>query len=79
MNAVQATQVLGIAGASAERFLVENTIRVIHDLKQHGFHVVDMKPEHTVLRTRSDGSLLRQRNGNPAYALVDYELLERLI
>jgi hypothetical protein len=78
LNAVEATQALQITGSSSERFLAETTLRVIHDLKQHGFRVLDMKPEHIVLRVRPDGSLLRPRNENPAYALVDYELLERL-
>jgi hypothetical protein len=36
-----------------------------------------MKPAHIILRPRADKSLLRDRNGQIAYALVDYELLER--
>jgi hypothetical protein len=78
LNAVQAMQVLGLTGALAERFLAENTLRMIHDLKQHGFRVLDINPEHVILRVHPDGSLLRQRDGTPASALVDYELLERL-
>ena len=76
LNAVQAVQALGIAGDLAERFLSEVTLSAIRDLEKHGLRMLDIKPEHIVLRIRPDGSLLR-RNGNPSYALVDYELLER--
>ena len=77
LNALEATQVLRITGQPAEKFLQDFTLRVIHDLEKHGFRVVDMKPEHIVVRILPDGSLLRQRTGDAAYALVDYELLER--
>jgi len=78
LNAVQAIQALGITGSLAEAFLTETTLHAIHDLKQLAFRMVDIKPQHVVLRIRPDGSLLRRRSGNLAYALVDYELLERL-
>ncbi len=39
--------------------------------------LVDMKPEHVILRAKGNGELLRDRNGQPAYALIDYELLQR--
>lgn len=78
LNAFEATQVLGMAAPGAEKFMADFTLRVIHDLAQHGFRVVDMKPEHIVVRVLPDASLLRQRNGEVAYALVDYELLERV-
>jgi hypothetical protein len=78
LNAVQAARAAGIVGGSHDEFLAKTTLDAIHDLQQHGFRVVDMKPEHIVFRIRHDGSLLRQRNGKPVYALVDYELLERL-
>ena len=77
LNAVETTQAVGIAGGSRDRFLAETTMRAIHELDQCGFRVVDMKPEHIVLRIRSDDSLLRLHSGNLAYALVDYELLQR--
>lgn len=76
LDAVQTVQALGIAGDLAERFLSEVTLSAIRDLEKHGLRMLDIKPEHIVLRIRPDGSLLR-RNGNPSYALVDYELLER--
>jgi hypothetical protein len=53
------------------------TSLVSHELELKGYHVVDMKPQHVIVRQRPDGSLLRDRNGQMVYALVDYELLER--
>jgi hypothetical protein len=77
LNAVQAARALGMNGASARGFLRDTTLAVIHDLSRHGFRVLDIKPEHIVLRVRRDGSLLRRSSGELAYAVVDYELLER--
>jgi hypothetical protein len=76
-DAVQSADALGLPGDRRETFLADTTRRAIHDLEQHGFRVFDIKPEHVILRTRPDGSLLRRRDGRTAYALVDYELLER--
>jgi hypothetical protein len=78
LNAVQASRALGMTGATADNFLAETTLRAIVDMKQRGFRVVDMKPEHVVVRMVNGRSLLRRRDGNLAYALIDYELLERL-
>lgn len=77
-NAVEAAQVMGMTGQATKKFLEETTLRAINDLKDHGFRMLDIKPEHVVLRVLSKDSLLRRRNGEPEYALVDYELLERI-
>jgi len=58
-------------------FVAGITRRATCDLERVGFRMADMKAQHVVLRTLPDGSLLRQRNGQVAYALIDYELLER--
>ncbi len=50
---------------------------VIHELAQKGYQVADMKPQHVILRPQPDGTLLRDRNGQLVYALIDYELLHR--
>ncbi len=47
------------------------------ELAAKGFQVLDFKPEHMIVRVRPDGSLLRDRTGAVAYALVDFELLAR--
>jgi hypothetical protein len=78
LNAVQAAHAFGMTGASPRKFLRDATLRVIHDLTGLGFRVLDIKPEHIVVRIQPDGSLLRRPSGDLAYALVDYELLERL-
>lgn len=78
LNAAQAVRTLGLAGPAREEFLAHTTRRAIQDLEHCGFRMIDIKPEHIVLRLRPDGSLLRQRDGRLAYALVDYELLERI-
>jgi len=77
LDAVQTAQALGITGELAERFLSEITLGAIRDLEKNRFRMLDIKPQHIVLRTRPDGTLLR-RNGNLSYALLDYELLQRV-
>lgn len=77
LNVVETVATFGVSSGRRETFLTETTDRAILDLEQHGFRMLDIKPEHIVLRVRPDGSVLRRRNGQPAYALVDYELLER--
>ncbi|MDR0993072.1 MAG: hypothetical protein LBN38_00680, partial [Verrucomicrobiota bacterium] len=51
--------------------------RSITDMWQTGFRVLDVKPQHVIVRPLEDGTLLKTKNGNPAYALVDFELLAR--
>jgi len=67
-----------IPDISARRAAI-NTLaeRVTDDLRCKGSRVLDTKPEHFILRQRPDGTLLRDHAGEVAYALVDFELLER--
>lgn len=51
--------------------------RSITDMWMTGFRVLDVKPEHVIVRPLPNGRLLRGRDGRPAYALVDFELLAR--
>jgi hypothetical protein len=53
------------------------TKRAISDLAQRGFHVIDMKPAHIIVRPSEDGNLVLESSGEIAYALVDFELMER--
>jgi hypothetical protein len=46
-------------------------------LEHKGYRVMDMKPAHVIVRPRAESRLLRDRNGQVVYALVDYELLLR--
>ena len=77
MDAVETAQHFGLEGRARTDFLAHTTSLVTHELWQKGYRVIDMKPQHVILRSRPDNSLLRERNGQFAYALVDYELLER--
>lgn len=76
-DAVETSEEFAIEGRARTEFLAHTTSLVVHELWQKGYRVIDMKPAHVILRPRMDKSLLRERNGQFAYALVDYELLER--
>jgi hypothetical protein len=65
------------AGLLDEGELHALSSRVATELDEAGFLVLDNKPRHFILRQRSDGSLLRQRDGRLAFGLVDFELLQR--
>ncbi len=73
--AAQAAQTAGFADARS--FALAMMDRSIEDMQQAGFRVLDVKPQHVIVRPKPRGGLLRDRRGRPAYALVDFELLER--
>ena len=76
-DAVETAEFFGLTGKPRAEFLARVTSLVTHELWQKGYRVVDMKPAHVILRPGPKRKLLRDRNGQFAYALVDYELLER--
>jgi len=47
------------------------------DLRSHGYHVCDSKPQHIIVRPASSGRLAKNRSGAILYGLVDFELLGR--
>lgn len=49
----------------------------VADLAAKGFRVLDIKPEHMIVRPREAARLLHHRDGRMVYALVDFELLQR--
>ncbi len=57
--------------------MVQMTQRGDRELAQKGFRVLDMKPEHFIVRPTPDGRIVKDLHGEIAYALVDFELLER--
>ncbi|HTL17238.1 MAG TPA: hypothetical protein VL793_08375, partial [Patescibacteria group bacterium] len=77
LDAVITADQSGLSGTKRAEFLGQLTSLVTHELQQKGYRVIDMKPAHIILRRTKNGRLLRERNGQLAYALVDYELLER--
>lgn len=66
------------AGEISQQELYELTVRVIKELAQSGFRVLDNKPKHFILRQRrQDGQILSRDGRSPTYALVDFEFLQR--
>ena len=57
--------------------LTRLTERGVEEMKKKGFRVLDIKPDHFIVRPQPDGSVMKYRDGRIAYALVDFELLER--
>jgi hypothetical protein len=76
-DAAETAEQFELEGRLRAEFLARVTSLATHELWQKGYRVVDMKPQHIILRPRPDKSLLRDHNDQFAYALVDYELLER--
>ena len=64
-----------LSATERESKLASVTGAVDADLRTKGFMVIDHKPAHIITRPR-DGAL-RRRDGKVAFAIVDYELLER--
>jgi hypothetical protein len=76
-DAVETAEKFKLANGARAEFLARVTSLVMHEMWQKGYRVVDMKPQHVILRPQPDRKLLRDHNDQFAYALVDYELLER--
>jgi hypothetical protein len=76
-DAVKTADRFCFADRARIEFLARITSLVTHELREKGYQVADMKPAHIILRRDKNEELLRDRNGGLAYALIDYELLER--
>ncbi len=79
VSIIEAAERLSLDEPERVRLAEDLTRRAMADLERRGFRVLDMKPAHIIVRPRSgaEGGLLRERDGRIAYALVDFELLER--
>jgi hypothetical protein len=77
LNAVEMAQRFPHSERARAEFMAAATSLATHELLQKGYRVIDMKPAHIILRPGARQPLLRDRHGQFAYALVDYELLER--
>ena len=66
------------AGMLQEDLMVELTFDAEERLKQKGYTVRDRKPHHIIVRPRKNGRLAETKMKGILYALVDFELLERL-
>jgi hypothetical protein len=76
-NAVEMALRLHFPERARAEFLAAATSLATHELLLKGYRVIDMKPAHIILSHGRKQPLLRDRYGQFAYALVDYELLER--
>lgn len=77
LDAVETAEFWQLDAQRREEFLSQTNSLVIHELAQKGYRVVDMKPQHVILRPKPDRTLLRDRHRQVVYAIVDYELLQR--
>jgi hypothetical protein len=77
VDLLRAADQLQLAGEQRADLFARATGLASRELERKGYRMVDMKPAHLIVRPQPDGSLLRDRQGQLAYALVDYELLER--
>jgi len=76
IDAVEAQRLHLFQGTQPEESLRSLNSRVISELNEKGFAVVDHKPSHVIVRAHN-GRLMKRQSGSIAYALVDYELLSR--
>lgn len=76
VDAVRAAELLGLSGRDKLEFTERLVSLANHELRLKGYRMIDMKPEHIIVRVKGN-DLLRDRNKQVVYALVDYELLER--
>ena len=77
LDAVETADLFQLRDRARKRFLSHITSLVVHELAQKGYRVIDMKPQHVILRPRPGRKLLRDHDHQFAYALIDYELLQR--
>lgn len=77
LDAVETAHHFKLGERVRKRFISHVNSLVIHELAQKGYRVIDMKPQHVILRPKPGRKLLRDHDHQFAYALIDYELLER--
>jgi len=73
IDAVQACE----QGIVDEAQVVSLTLSAYERIERHGFEVLDRKPHHVIVRPQKNGELLKDKEGDIVYSLVDYELLTR--
>jgi hypothetical protein len=76
-----------VRGVDAEQLVRDGTLaprdaaalveQAVRELGECGFRMLDIKPSHIIVRRKPDGSFL-QRGDRLVYALVDFELLQRI-
>jgi hypothetical protein len=77
LDLTEVAELWKLEGAERQSFLTQGMEHAIRDLAAKGYRVVDMKPQHVIVRPREKGRLRSDRLGRMLYAVVDYELMER--
>jgi hypothetical protein len=77
LDLVQATKSFELSDEERAKLFAHVTSLAAHELEQKGYSMVDMKPQHIIVQPRPGGRLRRDHHGQIAYAIVDYELVER--
>ena len=77
-DAQQVADLWQLEGEPRLEFLKKTTQFVTDEMAEMGFRVLDMKPAHVILRFNRDGTLKKRQDGKLLFALVDYELLEKI-
>jgi len=68
------------AGLVSDEEMKRLTGRVIQEVRDDGFLILDNKPRHFILRQRKKtGELIRRADGELAYGLIDFELMVRAV
>lgn len=76
--AVEMIDKTDIPATEHAKVLEKLTLQATAELAARGYQVLDMKPAHIIVRATPDRKLLRETHTDKvAYALVDFELLER--
>ncbi|MGD0770950.1 MAG: hypothetical protein ABSB42_22430 [Tepidisphaeraceae bacterium] len=76
IDAVEAQQRHLFDGLVPSEHLKTLTSRILQELNEKGFTVIDHKPTHAIVRIHR-GRLVQRKDGQVACAIVDYELLAR--
>ncbi|MFH1479291.1 MAG: hypothetical protein ABIG92_05920 [Candidatus Omnitrophota bacterium] len=63
-------------GLLDEKHMRSLTIEADESIKKKGFIVRDSKPHHVIVKPKNESQLVSNRDGDPLYALIDFELLE---
>lgn len=76
-SAVEIMEHLAVEKEAQDNIMAGLTRDAIRDLEVAGYRVLDMKPAHVIVRADKGRKFVTTKDGRTAYALVDFELLER--
>ncbi|MDP8261728.1 MAG: hypothetical protein P9M13_00315 [Candidatus Ancaeobacter aquaticus] len=77
IEGIDATQAFR-EGILTKEHVKKLTLETEDVINTNSFSVRDRKPNHIIIRPKKDGNILRDKDGNILYGLVDFELLQRI-